>query len=91
MVFRWYDFNLTHRLDVCGVSLVHDASDMAEIVFNVGDSFPSIEAVKERIELYSEQIHVPLSISDGRTIQSANSSKRMSKSISEEKAKLLHY
>ena len=50
---------LIRPLDVCEVSLVHDAADMAEIVFNVGDSFPSIEAVKERIELYSEQIHVP--------------------------------
>ena len=64
---------------------------MAEITFNVGDSFPSIEAVKERIELYSNQTHVPLSISDGQTIQSAISSKRMSKLISEEKTKLLHY
>ena len=45
MLFRWYDFNLTRtqRLDVCDVSLVCDASDMAEIIFNVGDSFPSIE------------------------------------------------
>ena len=64
---------------------------MEEITFNVGDSFPSTEAVKQRVELYSKQTHVPLSISDGRTIQSAISSKRMSKSISEQKAELLHY
>ena len=57
----------------------------------MGDSFPSIEAVKERIELYSKQTHVPLSISDGWTIQSAISRKRMSKSISEQKSELLNY
>ena len=64
---------------------------MEKVTFKVGDSFPSIEAVKERIKTYSEQTHVPLSISDCRTIKAALASKRTSKPIPEEKAKLLHY
>ena len=44
---------------------------MAEVSFAEGDLFASFDAVKERIELYSKQSHVPLSISDSRTIRSA--------------------
>ena len=64
---------------------------MAEVSFAEGDLFASFDAVKERIELYSKQSHVPLSISDSRTIRSAVAINRLSNSMSEEKMKLLHY
>ena len=59
--------------------------------FKVGDVFPTFAKVKERIELYSTQNHVPMSISDSRTLKSAVSKSRLAKEISEEKVKLLHY
>ena len=55
---------------------------MEQINFEVGDLFPTIDAVKERIELYSKQIHVPFSINDCRTIKSAIATNRMSSFVS---------
>lgn len=79
------------RVWLCLSWAADNSTVMEQINFEVGDSFPTIDAVKERIELYSKQIHVPFSIDDCRTIKSAIATNRMSASISEEKANLLHY
>ena len=59
--------------------------------FKIGDKFPSFIALKDHMELYCIQNHIPMSISDSRTLKSAISKKRLAKEISEEKSYLLHY
>ena len=61
------------------------------ISFKVGDTFPSFADLKKQIESYSNQHHVPMSISDYRTLASAVSTRRTVREIPEEKAKLLYY
>ena len=60
-------------------------------MLKIGDTFPSFADLKEQIESYSNQHHVPMPISDCRTLASAVSTKRTAKEIPKEKAKLLHY
>ena len=55
------------------------------IEFKVGDTFPSFAGLNKQIESYSNQHHVPMTISDCRTLASAVSTKRTVKEIIEER------
>ena len=54
------------------------------ISFKVGDTFPSFADLKKQIESYSNQHHVPMLISDYRTLGFAVSTRRTVREITEE-------
>ena len=66
---------------IVSIPILLYALDMTEFVFKVGDSFPSIEEIKDKNKIRSNQNSVLYSISDGRSIDSAIKAKRPAKSF----------
>ena len=62
-----------------------------DVTFTLGDAFSSFADVKKRIDEYSRKKYVDFYVRDCRTIASALNTKRMSRSISEDKKSLLRY